>query len=78
SGVVVGAPGSGKTTAIVERVRALLAAGLDPDEVLVLTPTRSSATALRDRLALAVRVATPGPLARSVAAFAYQLVRAHA
>ncbi|WP_431801261.1 ATP-dependent helicase [Microbacterium sp. bgisy203] len=78
SGVVVGAPGSGKTTAIVERVAALLTAGLDADEVLVLTPTRQGATELRDRLALAVRIATPGPLARSVAAFAYQLVRAHA
>ncbi|PZU49626.1 MAG: ATP-dependent helicase [Microbacterium sp.] len=78
SGVVAGAPGSGKTTVIVDRVVALLEAGCAPDEVLVLTPTRSSATVLRDRLALAVRVATPGPLARSIAAFAYQLVRANA
>lgn len=78
SGVVVGAPGSGKTTAVVARVRALLQTGLGPDEVIVLTPTRSSATALRDRLALEVRVATPGPLARSLAAFAFQLVRANA
>ena len=44
----------------------------------MLTPTRSAATALRDRLALEVRVATPGPLARSLAAFAFQLVRANA
>lgn len=78
SGVVVGAPGSGKTATIVARVAALVSAGIAPDEILVLTPTRSAATVLRDRLALAVRVATPGPLARSVAAFAYQLVRAHA
>lgn len=78
SGVVVGAPGSGKTATIVARVAALIAAGVAPDELLVLTPTRHAATVLRDTLALAVRVATPGPLARSVAAFAYQLVRAHA
>lgn len=78
SGVVVGSPGSGKTTVIVERVAALLRSGLSPEEVVVLTPTRPGATELRDRLALAVRVATPGPLARSVAAFAYALVRAHA
>lgn len=78
SGVVVGAPGSGKTTVIVERVAALIDAGIRPEEVLVLTPTRQAATVLRDRLALRVRVATPGPLARSVAAFAYQLVRGHA
>ncbi|GLJ95623.1 DNA helicase [Microbacterium dextranolyticum] len=78
SATVAGAPGSGKTTVIVERVRHLLANGVGPDELLVLTPTRQSATVLRDRLALEVRVATPGPLARSIAAFAYQLVRAHA
>lgn len=75
-GVVVGAPGSGKTTALVARVAALVAAGVDPDALLVLTPSRQSATALRDRLALAVGRATSGPLARSVASFAYQLVRA--
>lgn len=90
SGVVVGAPGSGKTVTAIARVTALLgrrdAAGDDaggsgrlaPEEVLVLTPSRASATQLRDRLALAVGVATPGALARSVVAFAYQIVRAHA
>ncbi|MDY0909313.1 ATP-dependent helicase [Microbacterium sp. CFBP9034] len=78
SGVVVGAPGTGKTTALVARVAALVAAGVDPDSVLVLTPSRQTATALRDRLALAVDRATSGPLARSVASYAFQLVRAHA
>ncbi|MFT4052248.1 MAG: ATP-dependent DNA helicase [Microbacterium sp.] len=78
SGVVAGAPGSGKTTTIVARVAALLSAGVAPGEVLVLTPTRQAATGLRDRLGIAVRIATPGPLARSLAAFAYQLVRANA
>lgn len=76
SGVVVGAPGSGKSTVVVARVAALVAAGLDPDRVLVLTPTRPAATALRDELALAVGVATAGPLAKSVAALAFQIVRA--
>ncbi len=78
SGVVVGAPGTGKTTTLVGRVAALVAAGADPDSVLVLTPSRQTATALRDRLGLAVRVATTGPLARSVASYAFQIVRAHA
>lgn len=92
SGVVAGAPGSGKTTTVVARVAALLrpaAPGgapadvgvvppLQPEQVVVLTPTRPAATALRDRLALAVGIATPGALARSLAAFAYQIVRAHA
>ena len=76
SGVVVGAPGTGKTTVIVERTAALISSGFAPEELLVLTPTRAAATALRDELAIAVGVATPGPLAKSVAAFAYQVVRA--
>lgn len=78
SGVVVGAPGSGKTTTVVDRVVHLVRGGLSADQVLVLTPSRAAATVLRDRLALAVRVATAGAIARSVAAFAYQIVRAHA
>jgi superfamily I DNA/RNA helicase/RecB family exonuclease len=78
SGVVVGAPGSGKTATLVARVAALVEAGVDPDAILVLTPTRQTATELRDRLGLAVDRATAGPLARSVASFAFQLVRAHA
>ncbi|MDJ1113502.1 ATP-dependent helicase [Microbacterium dauci] len=78
NGVVIGAPGSGKTTVVVERIVALVGGGLAPEQVMVLTPTRTAATALRDRLALAVGVATAGPLARSLAAFAFQVVRAHA
>ncbi|WP_121058097.1 ATP-dependent DNA helicase [Microbacterium telephonicum] len=76
SAVVVGAPGSGKTRTIIARVDALAAAGVPVDDVIVLTPTRQAATALRDRLAVAVGVATAGPLAKSVAALAFQIVRA--
>ena len=75
SGVVLGAPGTGKTTALVARVGSLLAAGIGADELMVLTPTRQTATALRDRLGSGLDLATPGPLARSTASFAFQLVR---
>lgn len=75
SGVVIGAPGTGKTTALVDRVVHLLDAGMRPDEVLALTPNRQAATALRDRIGVRVTQATPGPLARSVGSFAFQLVR---
>lgn len=78
SGVVVGAPGTGKTATMTARVGALVASGISPDAITVLTPSRQTATALRDRLALAVGQATSGPLARSVASFAFQLVRATA
>ena len=79
SGTLVGAPGTGKTTAIVARAARLIGEGLlEPDEILVLTPTRQTATVLRDRFGRLLDVATPGPLARSVASFAFQLVRAAA
>jgi superfamily I DNA/RNA helicase/RecB family exonuclease len=78
SAVVVGAPGTGKTATLVARVRRLVAEGVSPDDILVLTPTRATATALRDPLGLAVARATDGPLARSLASFAYHLVRAAA
>lgn len=79
SGTIIGAPGSGKTAALVERVARLIGgenAPLESDQVLVLTPSRASATRLRDRLGQRVGVATPGALARSVGSFAFQIVRA--
>jgi superfamily I DNA/RNA helicase/RecB family exonuclease len=74
SAAVVGAPGSGKTTTIVEfvadRVQRL---GWSPDELVVLTTSRVSATRLRDRLALRLGVATNGPLARTVNSLAFEV-----
>lgn len=81
--IVLGAPGSGKSSAVVELVAAaVLNDGLDPASVLVLTPSRRTATLMRDRLALRLAVdsstlgALPGPLARSVAAYAFSVVTA--
>jgi superfamily I DNA/RNA helicase len=76
SGVVLGAAGTGKSAALVARVQALVRAGVGVDELLVLTPSRQTATALRDRLAIAVDEASSGALARSMASFAFQVVRA--
>ncbi|WP_091231713.1 ATP-dependent DNA helicase [Microbacterium sp. 3J1] len=76
SGVIVGAPGTGKTRTLIDRVVHLLdVAGMRPEEVLVLTPSRQAATALRDRIGVKVDQATPGPLARSLGSFAFQIVR---
>lgn len=80
--VVLGAPGTGKTATVVELVaRAIQVDGLDPERVLVLTPSRRSATALRDRLALRLAgpaAVLPGPLARSIASYAFGIVQADA
>ena len=76
SGVVIGAPGTGKTHTLVDRVVQLLDEdGLRPEQVLALTPSRQAATALRDRIGVRIGQATPGPLARSLGSFAFQLVR---
>ncbi|WP_435743750.1 ATP-dependent helicase [Microbacterium sp. PMB16] len=76
SGVIIGAPGTGKTRTLVDRVVHLLdSERMRPEEVLVLTPSRQAATALRDRIGVRIGQATPGPLARSLGSFAFQLVR---
>lgn len=76
SGVIIGAPGTGKTRTLVDRVVHLLdEEGMRPEELIVLTPSRQAATALRDRIGVRIGQATPGPLARSLGSFAFQLVR---
>ncbi|AMM20304.1 hypothetical protein AX769_09185 [Frondihabitans sp. PAMC 28766] len=75
SAAVIGAPGSGKTTALVAfLVDRLGREGWGPESVMALAPTRGTATRLRDLLARAVDVPTPGPLARSVASLAFDIV----
>lgn len=75
SAAVIGAPGSGKTEAlmalVLDRVHR---EGWGARSVLALAPTRSSATVLRDELAARLDVPTPGPLARTVASLAFDIV----
>lgn len=82
SAVIIGAPGTGKTRTLIDRVERLLAvhddasgAALRPEELLVLTPNRQAATVLRDRIGVRISQATPGALARSLGSFAFQVVR---
>ena len=77
SQVIIGAAGSGKTTLLVERAGFLVEhAGVHPDQVRVLTPSRQQATRLRDQVATRVARATRGPMAKSVASLAFDIVSA--
>lgn len=75
SAVVVGAPGTGKTTTIVELVAdRVFAREWSPNDIVVIGQSRATATALRDRLALRLAVPTEGPLARTIASLAFEVV----
>ncbi|GIE27663.1 hypothetical protein Ait01nite_007080 [Actinoplanes italicus] len=77
--LVVGGPGTGKTSLLVESVAARIAEGTDPERILVLTFGRRGAAALRDRIE--ARIADdPGrivhePLVRTFHAYAFGLLR---
>nr|WP_255658793.1 UvrD-helicase domain-containing protein [Actinoplanes sp. L3-i22] len=77
--LVVGGPGTGKTTVLVEAVAARIAEGVDPERILVLTFGRRGAAALRDRIEARV-AGDPGrivhePLVRTFHAYAFGLLR---
>jgi len=48
--LVIGGPGTGKTTTLVEAVAARVAEGTDPSQILVLTFGRKASAALRNRI----------------------------
>lgn len=73
--LVYGVPASGKTTALKALMLGRLKSGMKPEEILVLAATRESATKLRDELALEYQGSTPGPMARTLASFAFNILR---
>ena len=76
SAAVLGAPGTGKTTTLIEVVAdRVLVRGWGADAVLALTTSRATATRLRDAIALRLGVPTTGPMARSVNSLAFEIVR---
>ena len=77
--LVLGAPGTGRSTVAVELAARRVEQGLDPEALLVLAPTRDAAARLRD--ALTARLAAAGHGTRAVtpvrtwAAYAFDLIR---
>lgn len=77
--LVLGAPGTGKTTTAIEGVVAATdALGLAPDDVLVLVPTRRAAADVRDRLSARLRRTAGQPVVRTAASAAFSVLRARA
>jgi superfamily I DNA/RNA helicase/RecB family exonuclease len=80
--LVLGGPGSGKTTTLVEAVAARVADGIEPDRILVLTFGRRAAAALRNRIEARLGRAAAGgaatmsePVVRTFPAYAFGLLR---
>ena len=63
--LVLAGPGTGKTTTIVEAVAARIDAGVDPEQILVLTFSRKAAAELRTRITGRVARTIREPLART-------------
>jgi superfamily I DNA/RNA helicase/RecB family exonuclease len=76
--LVAGAPGTGKTTILVEAVAARVAQGVAPERILVLTFGRRAAGQLRARIEGRISAAgraTAEPLVRTFHAYAFGLLR---
>lgn len=76
--LVLGGPGTGKTSLVVELVARRLLAGVDPGSVLVLASSRRAGAELRDRIAARVGRTIREPLARTAHSYAFGLLRRQA
>ncbi|RBY86507.1 ATP-dependent DNA helicase [Blastococcus sp. TF02A-30] len=73
--LVLAGPGTGKTTTIVEAVATRIEAGVDPEQILVLTFSRKAAAELRTRITGRVAQTIREPLARTFHSYAYGVLR---
>lgn len=73
--LVLGAPGTGKSTALLQTVVRRLEAGHPAEALLVIAPSRTAAGDLRDRLSAASDTTFSEPAVRTWAAYAFDLIR---
>ena len=72
--VVFGAPGTGKTTTLIESVVARINSGLNPNSVLILAYGRERASMLRDAVVARTTATAIDPLARTFHALAFSII----
>ena len=74
--IIIGGPGSGKTTTLIEAAISRINSGQDPNSILLLTFGRERASELRDAIALNTSQTMLEPLARTFHALAYSILKA--
>ena len=73
--LLTGIPGTGKTHHLTERALRYLSDGLDPARLLILAPTRTAATRMRDTIAAASDRSLSVAPTRAWAAYAFDLLK---
>ncbi|WP_010147938.1 ATP-dependent helicase [Serinicoccus profundi] len=73
--LVLGAPGTGRTSVLIQHVQARLRQGLAPDRCLVIAPTRQAAGRLRAAVGHGLQATHTEPLARTAASLAFSVLR---
>ena len=76
--LVIGGPGTGKSALMVERALSYIEEGIDPNQILLLTFDRERATELNDAIVSQIPKSINGAIVKTIPAFAYGLLRAHA
>ncbi len=73
--VVLGGPGTGKTTVLVESALSRISQGQDPNSILMLTYGRERASELRDSVALRTSAIMHEPIARTFHSLAFSILK---
>ena len=73
--VVLGGPGTGKTTLLIESALARISEGQDPNSILMLTYDRERASELRDAVALRTTSIMHEPIARTFHSLAFSILK---
>lgn len=73
----VAGPGSGKTTCMISRVNKMVASGIDPKKILVVTFTKAAADEMKERY-LAMEDSIEGPSFGTIHSFCFRVLRRYA